>query len=169
MSRGTCGVRGEEACPIGHGTVLAMQNTKAPAAAEEPEGHNMRTKWLQKPYDSRRGYVRAKNVLFQLQQGDRKYKATFRLAAPAVRLRRRPPLARGAGGCPSTQRWSAAVGATRRGAAMRRLDRRRRMGYAAASGISACQGLGTAGAEKWGSFTAIVVILSLHGEAKCHS
>ena len=52
---------------------------------------------------------------------------------------------------------------------MRRLDRRRRIGYAAASGVSACQGLGTAGAEKRGSFTAIVVILSLHGEAKCHS
>jgi hypothetical protein len=45
-----------------------MQNTKAPAAAEEPEGHNMRTKWIQKPNDSRRAYVRAKIVLFQLQQ-----------------------------------------------------------------------------------------------------
>jgi hypothetical protein len=100
--------------------------------------------------------------------GIRKYKATFRLAAPAGRLRRRPPRARGVGGCPSTPRWSAAVGATRRGAAMRRLDRRRRIGYAA-SGVPACQGLGTAGAEERGSFTAIVVILSLHGEAKCHS
>jgi hypothetical protein len=45
-------------------------------------------------------------------------KCHFRLAAPAVRLRRRPPLARGDGGRPSTQRWPAAAAAARHGAAM---------------------------------------------------
>ena len=39
----------------------------------------------------------------------RKYKATFRAATPAARLRRLPPLAGGAGGGPSAQRLRAAA------------------------------------------------------------
>ena len=40
---------------------------------------------------------------------DKNFKRHVRLAAPAVRPRRRPPLARSDGGVPSTQRLPAAV------------------------------------------------------------
>jgi hypothetical protein len=56
------------------------------------------------------------------------------------------------GGCPSTQQ--------RRGAAMRRLDRRRSMSYADASGGAACQGLGTAGGRTISSFAARVTTVT---------
>ncbi len=81
---------------------------------------------------------------------DRKKKHHFRPAPPAIRLRRRPPLARGAG-CRSRAQQQPAVAArskVQRGNT--RLDMRLRMGDGSASGVSWCEALGSAGSEKRG-------------------